>query len=155
MSTVCLLTSLSIAMTLTTSAAMGQTRVCRLLKVEDVNAVFASTFMQGDATRTPTGDSVCPFMNTKEYGISIALVEKGGAERFARKQAQSKRASHVTAEDIAGLGDKALYTHTSSIDEITVLKGDIVIGIAIGPDPAAKTRLEELARRALARLESP
>jgi len=120
MRTIRLLTSLSIAMTLTTAPAMGQTRVCRLLKLEDVNAVFASTFMQGEATRTPTGDGVCPFMNAKEYGVSIALVEKGGAERFTRKQAQFKRSSHVTTEDIAGLGDKALYTHTASIGEITV-----------------------------------
>ena len=143
---------LTIAMTLTIAPAIGQTRACRLLKLEDLNAVFASTFMQGEAIRTPAGDSVCPFMNAKEYGISIAVVDKGGAERFARKQAQFKRASHVTAEDIAGLGDKAVYTHTSSIDEITVLKGDTLIGIAAGPDPSSKTKLKELARRALARL---
>jgi len=127
-------------------AAQAQDRACGLLTLDEVRAATGLAVEAAMAVTTPQGDPACAFRGPGRAKLGVVLHEPGGKALF-----ESTRARLGPA--VGGLGDDAYARETGPVQAVTVLKGDSAVSVSflLGA-PGSLPKLEELARKALARL---
>ena len=129
---------------------MSQNRACQLLTPEEVRSGTGVAFGTPEAVTMPAGDVVCGFSTAKGIHFSIAIRERAGRLIFETNKTKVSKRSPVIK--VSGLGDDAFVVARGGFSDLSVLKGDTVIALGLIGQPDGAPKLEDLARKALARL---
>ena len=145
-----------VSLTLLSAAAglqgFAQNRACQLLTSDEVKSATGIAFENPEAATTPQGGTfVCAFASAKGERFSIAIHEKAGKSIFETNKAKLSAQGRAAVTTVSGLGDDAFAVTRGPMSQVSVLKGDRVMALALIGPQGALSKVEELARKAVAR----